>query len=443
MQSRKLGPFDLTMIVISLVIGMGIFRTPVMVAATAVNETVFYAAWLIGGLIALCGALTFAEIGSRLPVSGGYYRIFSHCYHPSFAFMLNCTILVSNAASVAGVALIGAEYISSIFMSPADPNRETIRISIAATEIILFFGLNLLGLKISATTQNVLTMFKIGIVLLLCLAIFFPAQEFPSSAASVAPEHSFSWSQILISLGLCLIPISFTYGGYQQTINFGSEIENAPKVMPRGIILGMIIVTVLYMLINYVYVNTIGFENLRHSENIASTLAGRVLGDGGQKVFTVVFFFAVLAYVNVGLMSNPRVILAMSQDKVLPSLFGRVSAQYNVPVIALTVFTVLCLVILYYAKAFDRIVNYVIFLDSLGLVAAASTLFILRARNTGEELKPYKMKLFPVAPVFFMLAYACVTVSIIYDSLWSMVWGLVVFFSFLPLYFILKYTRND
>src|SRR5688572_26648920 len=121
---RKLGQFDLTMIVISLVIGMGIFKSPVLVAAGALNPDIFYAAWIIGGVIALCGALTFAEIGSRLPVSGGYYRIFSQCFHPSFAFVLNCTILVSNAASVAAVALIGAEYIGGMFFAPNDPEIE-------------------------------------------------------------------------------------------------------------------------------------------------------------------------------------------------------------------------------------------------------------------------------------------------------------------------------
>lgn len=441
MLSRKLGQFDITMIVISLVIGMGIFRTPVMVAASAVTPEVYYAAWIIGGIIALCGALTFAEIGSRLPVSGGYYRIFSHCYHPSFAFMLNCTILVSNAASVAGVALIGAEYISALLFARDYPHMETARVYIAAGEIILFFGLNLLGLKTSARTQNILTLFKIGIVLLLCLAVFSPSKEYLADAPGIA-EPSFTWKQILLSLGICLIPISFTYGGYQQTINFGGEVKDSSKTLPRGIIFGIGIVVILYLVINYVYMNVIQFENLGHHENIASTLAGKILGTTGKKIFTLVFFFAVLAYVNVGLMSNPRVILAMSEEKVLPAFFARLSKRFSVPVIALTTFTAMCMGVLLFASTFDRIVNYVIFLDALGLVAAASTIFILRSRRTGEELQPYKMKLFPAAPVFFMLAYAFVTFSIIYDKPKSMIYGLIVFLGFLPVYFILRYFAN-
>lgn len=104
---KQLNVFDLTIIIVSLVIGMGIFRTPVNVAKAAGSETLFFAAWIVGGGIAICGALTYAEIGSRMPVTGGYYKIFAYAYHPSVAFAVNCIILVSNAASLGAVALIG------------------------------------------------------------------------------------------------------------------------------------------------------------------------------------------------------------------------------------------------------------------------------------------------------------------------------------------------
>ena len=198
----------------------------------------------------------------------------------------------------------------------------------------------------------------------------------------------------------------------------------------------------LYLLINYAYMHSIQFPNLGRWENIGSTLAGKVLGGTGKKIFTVVFFVAVLAYVNVGLMSNPRVILAMSEEKVLPAFFGRVSSRFGVPVVALILFTLTCIAILFFASTFEKIVNYVIFLDALGLVAAASTIFIFRSRNTGQELQPYKMKLYPAAPVFFMLAYAFVTYSIIISRPDSFTYGMIVFFSFLPLYFICRYISN-
>src|SRR4051812_35287556 len=110
----KLGRFDLTMIIISLVIGVGIFKTPSIVAEKAGSPLVFYSSWIIGGIISVFGALTFAEIGSRLPVAGGFYKIFSHCYHPTFAFMLNWSLVIINAGSAVAVALVGAEYIQPV-----------------------------------------------------------------------------------------------------------------------------------------------------------------------------------------------------------------------------------------------------------------------------------------------------------------------------------------
>src|SRR5215217_8668287 len=133
----KLNIFDFTMIMVSLVIGMGIFRTPANVAAAVPTPLVFFIVWLAGGLVALCGALTYAEIGSRYPVTGAYYKIFSYCYHPSIAFAINCIILVSNAASLAGVSLIGAEYLSKVILDPAMQTVDY-RILIAAISILLF-----------------------------------------------------------------------------------------------------------------------------------------------------------------------------------------------------------------------------------------------------------------------------------------------------------------
>ena len=131
----KLNLFSLTMIVIGLVLGMGIFRTAKDAANAALTPSIYFSAWIIGRVIALCGALTYAEIGSRYPVTGGYYKIFSYAYHPSIAFALNCSILISNAASIAGVALIGAGYVVSVLL-PGAP--QSVSMAIAIFAILLF-----------------------------------------------------------------------------------------------------------------------------------------------------------------------------------------------------------------------------------------------------------------------------------------------------------------
>ena len=143
MRKQQLNLFSLTMIVISLVIGMGIFKTPATIAAKAGTPTIFFAAWTIGGIIALFGALIYAEIGLRLPSVGGYYNVFAECYHPSVGFTVNVLILISNAASISVVALIGADYVSDLLFGK--PSGELFNVLVATLPIALFYGVNLLG----------------------------------------------------------------------------------------------------------------------------------------------------------------------------------------------------------------------------------------------------------------------------------------------------------
>src|ERR1700744_6157994 len=167
----RLSRFDLTMIVISLVIGMGIFATPSDTAKEVGNEWVFMGAWAFGGLVSLCGALTFAEIGSRYPITGGFYKVYSYCYHPAFAFMINWVLVISNAASVAAVALIGSDYIKP-FLLPPNLQDDTGTKIITIVSVAVLYAINFLGIKMSARTQNFLISFKIVLILLVCFAVF-------------------------------------------------------------------------------------------------------------------------------------------------------------------------------------------------------------------------------------------------------------------------------
>src|SRR3569833_553214 len=167
----RLNRFDLTMIVISLVIGMGIFATLSEVAVKAGNTWIFFGAWIFGGLVSLCGALTFAEIGARYPATGGFYKVFSYCYHPAFAFMINWVLVICNAASVAAVALIGADYIRP-FLLPASLQNDTGTKIVTITSVLVLYAINFAGIKMSARTQNLLMLFKIGMILLVCSTVF-------------------------------------------------------------------------------------------------------------------------------------------------------------------------------------------------------------------------------------------------------------------------------
>src|SRR5678815_2032496 len=345
----KLSLFDFTMIMVSFVIGMGIFRTPATVAANSSTPGIFFAAWIIGGVIALCGALTYAEIGSRYPVTGGYYKVFSYAFHPSIAFALNCSILISNAASISGVALIGAGYITKVLIGPEADNW--IKVSIAMAAIFIFYGVNMLGLVMSARTQSVLMLIKIGMLLLVIIALFNPAIYDQSTATAT---EDVNWKEWIISFGVCLIAVSFTYGGYQQTINFGNDVEKKTKNIPRAIFIGIAVIILLYLSANIAYYRIIGFDNMKTTGEIASVVVGKMFGANGSNAFSLLLFLSVLAYVNGSMMSNPRVMYAMSEDKVLPSFLKRKTERKEVLVTSLTVFAALCIVVLFFADTFEK-----------------------------------------------------------------------------------------
>jgi len=426
------------MIVVSLVIGMGIFKTPSNVAKQAGSADMFFIAWIVGGIVALCGALTYAEIGSRYPVTGGYYKIFSYCYHPSIAFAINCIILVSNAASLAGVALIGSEYLTNVLFE-GRKDAEMIKLTISTIAIILFYGVNLMGLKMSAKAQNVLTIIKIGLVLMLISALFTGEEYANTFTTSIPGADGTSWSSYLKAFGACLVAVSFTYGGYQQTINFGGEVNNASRIMPRAIFLGIGIIMLLYLTINYAYYKVIGFGGLKTAESIAAILAGKIFGESGFTILSILLFLSVLAYVNVLLMSNPRVMYAMSEEGVLPAIFRKTNPRTNVMVTSLTVFAAICIVTLFYARTFEEILNYTIFLDSIGMATSAATIFVLRRRTKNLKSENiYKMKLFPLMPVIFIGTYLFVGTSIAINEPKAAWVSMLIFAAFFILYFVLK-----
>ena len=425
------------MIVVGLVIGMGIFRAAATSAKDAINPTVYFSAWLFGGVVALCGALTYAEIGSRYPVTGGYYKVFAKAYHPSIAFAINCLILVSNAASLSAVALIGSGYLLKLFPGEWTDIDKAILSSIA---IIIFYFINLRGLKISSLAQNILMIIKIAMILVLIVALFFPIHYADNTAAEqVASSDSMNWIK---SLGISLVAVSFTYGGYQQTINFGSEVDKPAKNIPRGIFIGIAIIIALYLLVNLSYYNIVGFDRMKGEREIAYVLMDKVFGQQGAIIFSGFLFLGVLAYVNGLLMSNPRVMYAMGDDRSLPPVFAKRNEKTGVLTFSLTVFAAVCIIILFFMQQFEKILAFTIFLDCFGMILSSATIFWFRKKtkhldNTGI----YKMKLFPLFPLIFIATYTFVGISIAMDyknNDYAALIGLGVLAVFTVLYFLFK-----
>jgi basic amino acid/polyamine antiporter, APA family len=439
---NKLNLFSFVMIVVGLVIGMGIFRAAATSAKDAISPSVYFTAWIVGGIVALCGALTYAEIGSRYPVTGGYYKVFAKAYHPSVAFAINCLILVSNAASLSGVAIIGSGYILKLFPGEWTDIHKAFLSSFA---IIIFYGINLRGLKMSSIAQNILMLIKIAMILVLIVALFFPHQYADNSAVIQTATSSGTMDWIK-SLGISLVAVSFTYGGYQQTINFGNEVEKPAKNIPRGIFIGIAIIITLYLLVNLSYYNIVGFDRMKGEREIAYVVIDKIFGQSGAAIFSAFLFLGVLAYVNGLLMSNPRVMYAMGDDGGLPKAFAQRNEKTGVLTFSLSVFAAVCIIILFFMQQFEKILAFSIFLDCFGMVLSCATIFWFRKKtkhldNTGI----YKMKFFPLLPLIFIAAYSFVGISIALDyknNDYAALTGLGLLAVFTLIYFLFKHKKS-
>jgi APA family basic amino acid/polyamine antiporter len=245
---------------------------------------------------------------------------------------------------------------------------------------------------------------------------------------------------------MCFIPVFFTYGGYQHTINFGSDIANPSRSLPKSIFIGITVILVLYLAINFSYFSVLGFDHLATTKTLASDMIATLFGKTASVFLSLVMFFAVMAYVNVSILSNPRVYYAMAEDKVLPSLFMKVNPKTQVQEFGVLVFCGFIFITLFFMQSFQKILEYVMFFDSISLITAASAIFILRKRakeNKTDESEIFKLKLYPWLPIFYILVYTVVNISVFISNKAAFGWGAVLFLSGFPLFYLIRKAINN
>jgi APA family basic amino acid/polyamine antiporter len=388
----RLSAFDIAMVVFSLVVGIGIFRTPAIVAGAAASTSLFFAAWIVAGLVSLIGAFTFAEIGSRYPRAGGYYRVVADCYHPTLAFMLNWSQTLLQGAGAAGVAFIGADYLMPVLLPPPWRTPHASLILACATMLILLL-LNYRGVKPGAHIQNLLSILKIAMIIGLALL----ALSLAPRATAAEPVSTVSPA---LRLASALIPCFYAYGGYQLTMNLGADLKEARRRFPLAIAAGMFTVVGLYLLLNLAYQRVLGISGIAGSKLVAAALSRATFGPAGEMLISIAVFLSAVGFVNATIMQMPRSFYAMAQDGVLPRAFLRVNPDTQVQEAGLVFFGATMLLPAFLLGSFEKLLNYVIFTDMLTLAVVASTLFVLRRRRTGEG--GFSMPGYPVLPAFYI-----------------------------------------
>jgi APA family basic amino acid/polyamine antiporter len=427
----KLSVFDTAMVIVSLVIGIGIFRTPALVAGATGGAGPFLVAWGIGGAISLIGALVFAEIGSRYPRAGGFYKVVAHCWHPLAAFVLNWAQVLMQGAGAAGVAVIGSEYLLRAVLRGAPGQEAT---WLAAVMMGGLLALNFAGIRTGARTQNVLSLSKIVLIAGLAIAGLLLAR---SGVAAVGDEALSApapagWLAALVA-------VFYTYGGYQNTMNLAADVREPRRGLPRAVCAGMLIVTALYLTINVAYVRALGARGVAASPLVAADLARSVLGGAGEAFVSIAIFLSAAGFVNATMLHLPRSYLAMAEDRLLPAVLGRFDRRTQAQGPGLAFFALTAFVPLFFLGSFERLLGFVMFTDALSLAVVASCLFVLRRRAAGDlESGIFRMPGYPWLPAVFVLAVLGVAAHIAVRQTPTALAGCAVAAAGVPLYAFLR-----
>jgi APA family basic amino acid/polyamine antiporter len=420
----RLSTFDTAMVVFSLVVGIGIFRTPAIVAGAAGGTSLFFAAWIAGGFISLIGAFTFAEIGSRYPRAGGYYRVVADCYHPTLAFMLNWSQTLMQGAGAAGVAFIGADYLMPVLLPPPwrTPHASLV---LACAMMLILLVLNYRGVKPGARVQNLLSVLKIAMIVgLAVLALLIAPRASPAHANSSAPSA--------LRLASALIPCFYAYGGYHLTMNLGADLKDARRRFSLAISAGMFTVVGLYLLLNFAYQRVLGIGGIAGSKLVAAALSRATFGPSGEVLISIAVFLSAAGFVNATIIQMPRSFYAMAEDRVLPRAFLRVNPDTQVQETGLLFFGATMLVPAFVLGSFEKLLNYVIFTDTMTLAVVASTIFVLRRRRTGDG--GFAMRGYPLLPAFYMVCLLGVAARVFMLEPRLALAGIVILATGWPLY---------
>jgi len=428
--ARRLGAFDATMIVMGGIIGAGIFTNPYVVAQQVHTPLLILGAWAVGGLIALAGAFIYAELSSQVSTSGGQYIYLRDAMHPLVAFGYGWSLLfVIQTGGMAAVALIFANHIYELVGARTTDLRAALLASIALAALTI---INCIGVRAGSMTQNVLMILKlVAIAALVAVGLTVSG---PTQALGVQATNSSqtSW-QLLTAFGAALIPAQFAYGGWQTACFVAGEVREPRKNLPRGLLLGVLGVIVVYLSVNYVCVHALGAEGLSQTKTPASAVMRMALGEKGGRLLAAGIAISTIGFLSQSMLTAPRVYFAMAED----GLFFKQLAWLNrarVPAFAIALQGGLAIVIALVASRFEQILNYVVSVDVVFFALTAACVFVFRRRNRDDDV--FRVPGHPFTTLFFIGACCVITFSLVYKYPLNSAISFSIMFAGLPAYFI-------
>jgi APA family basic amino acid/polyamine antiporter len=401
--ARRLGVFDGTMLVMGGIIGAGIFLNPSIVAQRIGTPGLTVAVWVIGGVIALAGAFCFAELGANRPQAGGGYVYLRDGLGSLPAFLYGWTLLlVISTGAIAAVGVTFARYAADL----AGLGTRWIN-PLAVGAILLLSVGNYVGVRTGAVVQNVFTVLKLlALAVLIVVGLFVVGGE-PEFAVVETAGNALGLGGFAAVVGIALVPVLFSYGGWQQTNYVAEEIVDPERTLPRALLLGVAGVVLVYVLANVVYVKVLGVIGLAASLAPAADVMRALLGPVGATLISAGIAASTFGFLNLVILVSPRVYQAMAKDGVFFRRMAELHPRHRTPAAAI-VFQAVWASVLTLSGTYGQLLDYVVFGDWIFFGLAGATVFVFRRR--GENLR-FRTPAYPWIPGLFVVAAGYVVLS--------------------------------
>ena len=383
---------DAIALIVGVVIGIGIFKTPSMIAANTGRNDLFLLAWLAGGVISVIGALCYAELAAAYPHTGGDYHYLTRAFGRKVGFLFVWSrMTVIQPGSIAMLAFVFGDYLSTIL--PLGPPS-----LYAALSVFILTALNMLGVQKGKWTQNLLTAIKVvGLLMVVLAGMMAPSSSAPMVLAPPNPGASF---------GLAMVFVLLTFGGWNEAAYISAELYEVRRNMVRALLWGVGLITVIYLLINLAYLRGLGIKEMGQSEVVAADLMRRILGEGGAKFISLLIIVSALGAINACIFTGARTNYALGQDFSMFGFLGKWQERSNTPTNALFFLGGISLVwVLLGAlarKGFVAMVEYTAPVFWCFFLLAGLSLFVLRLKEP-EIARPFWVPLYPFTPLLFCL----------------------------------------
>jgi APA family basic amino acid/polyamine antiporter len=428
---RQLGLFDATMIVMGGIVGVGIFANPSEVAHRVNTPFLILGVWMLGGLLAMCGAFIWAELATRLlGAAGGQYVYLREAYHPAVAFVYGWgLLLVTQTGGMAAVAVIFASYFRALTGVAWNES------GIAAAALLTLISINCFGARAGSNVQNALMLLKIAAIAALVI-IGFAAGRHAPEASKAFVQKPFSLD-LLKSIGAAMVPIAFAYGGWQTATFVAAEIRDPRRDLSHGLLLGVSGVVVLYLAVNLACLRVLGPVGLDATTTPASNVMRIALGESGARWIALAITISALGFLSQSMLTAPRVYYAMARDGLFFASVGKLFGKAEAPVIAIIV-QGLAAIIIACSGTYGEILNFEVTVDFIFFGMTAAALFVLRRRQIGSDTAICRVPGHPLTTMLFVLSCAGIVVSAIIASPRNSAIALCIMLAALPVYYFWK-----